>query len=128
MNDLDILLDNRNCLDFLPQVRRDKNKNYIIFINLMYNPFYVIPLTDMMGQCRELVNEKNIFIFKNLGERLEGFLLDHSEEKDVIVDIFMGDGNLGVLCKKYNRHYIGMEENDMLYKIAYKRIMENSDG
>lgn len=125
MDNLDILLDNRNCIEFLKQVRKDKNKNYILFINLRFNPFRIVPLNELLDQITRIVDKKNIFIFQELrwGE-LEELLLSNSEEGDVIIDLFAGDGYFGVLCKKHNRHYIGIESNTTLYKQAYKKIME----
>jgi DNA modification methylase len=36
----------------------------------------------------------------------------------------MGTGTVGVVCKKTNRHFIGIELLPPYFKIAEKRIME----
>ena len=47
-----------------------------------------------------------------------------SNEKDVILDPFMGSGSTGVASVMNNREFIGIELNDKYYEIAKKRIQE----
>ncbi len=55
---------------------------------------------------------------------LKHFIKLLSNEGDLIVDPFMGSGSTGVVCKKYNRNFIGIELDKEYYEIAQKRIEE----
>jgi DNA modification methylase len=39
-----------------------------------------------------------------------------------VLDPFMGAGTTGVVCKKLNRNFIGIELSEEYWKIAQKRI------
>ena len=43
-------------------------------------------------------------------------------EGGIVLDIFMGSGTTGVVAKKQNKHYIGIELNEEYIKIAEERI------
>ena len=43
---------------------------------------------------------------------------------DCVLDPFMGSGTTGVVCKRTDRNFIGIELNGEYYKIAEKRIQE----
>ena len=45
-----------------------------------------------------------------------------SNENDVVLDCFMGSGTTGVVCKKINRNFIGIELDKEYFEIAKKRI------
>jgi len=45
-----------------------------------------------------------------------------TNEKDIILDCFMGSGTTGVVCKNLNRDFIGIELDEEYFKIAKKRI------
>lgn len=47
-----------------------------------------------------------------------------SNEHDCVLDPFMGSGTTGVVSKKGNRNFIGIELNEDYYNIAAKRIKE----
>lgn len=53
---------------------------------------------------------------------IDRLLLLSSNENDVVLDPFMGTGTTGVSCKKYNRQYIGIEQNEEYFNIATKRL------
>lgn len=53
---------------------------------------------------------------------LEHFVKLLSNENDLVIDPFMGSGSTGVVCKKNNRNFIGIEVNSEYYEIAQKRI------
>lgn len=52
----------------------------------------------------------------------EHFVLLLTNENDTILDPFMGSGTAGVVSKKNNRNFIGMEINEEYFKMAKKRI------
>ncbi|MEI8378272.1 MAG: site-specific DNA-methyltransferase [bacterium] len=53
---------------------------------------------------------------------IETILLSISEEKNTVLDLFMGSGTLAVACEKLNRRWIGIEISEEYCKIAKKRI------
>lgn len=57
---------------------------------------------------------------------LEKIILIGSKERDIIFDPFMGSGTTGVVAKRLNRNFIGIEINKTYFEIAKKRI-ENTN-
>lgn len=56
-------------------------------------------------------------------------LIDHfvsllSNEGDTILDPFMGSGTTGVVAKRLNRNFIGVELNEAYFAMAERRIQE----
>ena len=65
--------------------------------------------------------QKPVYLMKWLIERL-------TNDKDVILDPFMGSGTTGVACINTNRKFIGIELDDMYFEIARQRISEAQKG
>lgn len=55
---------------------------------------------------------------------MERLLLPFTDEGDSVLDVFMGTGTLGVVSKKCNRNYLGLEIATPVYEAAKKRIFE----
>jgi len=55
---------------------------------------------------------------------MEWILKYYSKEGDTILDPTMGSGSTGVACKNMKRNFIGIEMDDEIYDVAYKRINE----
>ena len=53
---------------------------------------------------------------------VEKFIINHSNENDIILDPFMGSGTTGVACINTNRNFIGIELNEKYFNIAKERI------
>ena len=53
---------------------------------------------------------------------LERILEIGTEKKSIVLDPFMGSGTTGVVAKRYERNFIGIEINKRYFKIAKKRI------
>jgi site-specific DNA-methyltransferase (adenine-specific) len=45
-----------------------------------------------------------------------------TNENDVVLDMFMGSGTTGVVCKRLNRNFIGIELNPEYFEMAVDRI------
>ena len=60
--------------------------------------------------------QKNIETMEWLIERL-------TNEKDVVLDPFMGSGTTGVACQNLNRRFIGYELDDKYYFMAKSRLL-----
>lgn len=55
-------------------------------------------------------------------ELMEKIILATTEEGDTVCDPFMGSGTTGIVCKKLNRNFIGIEMDSAYYDIAVSRI------
>ncbi len=55
---------------------------------------------------------------------IEFFVESLSNENDVVLDPFSGSGTAGVVCKKLNRSYIGIEISSDYNEIASQRILD----
>lgn len=53
---------------------------------------------------------------------LEQIILDNTNEEDWVLDCCMGSGSTGIVCKKLNRNFIGIELDEKYFKIAEERI------
>ena len=53
---------------------------------------------------------------------LKRIIISSTNEKDVILDPFMGSGTSGYVAKKLNRHFVGIEKEKRYFDIAQARI------
>ena len=53
---------------------------------------------------------------------LEIFILESSNENDIVFDGFMGSGSTGVAAVNLNRRFIGIELNEDYFNVAKERI------
>jgi DNA modification methylase len=59
--------------------------------------------------------QKPIWLMKDI-------LKIHSNEGDLVLDMFAGSGTTGVACKELNRNYIMIEKDENYFKIAEARV------
>jgi site-specific DNA-methyltransferase (adenine-specific) len=50
------------------------------------------------------------------------FIKLFTQEKDIVLDPFIGSGTTAIACLDQNRHYIGIEAMDSYYKLAHESI------
>ena len=55
-------------------------------------------------------------------ELLEWLIKTYTNENEVVLDNAMGSGSTGEACMKTNRNFIGIEQDDKYFEIAYNRI------
>lgn len=53
---------------------------------------------------------------------VKNFIVNSSNENDIVLDPFMGSGTTGVVCKQLNRNFIGIELDEKYFRIAEDRI------
>jgi DNA modification methylase len=53
---------------------------------------------------------------------VEWCLKYYSKEGDTVLDPTMGSGSTGVACKNLNRQFIGIEQDEKIFKVAQSRI------
>jgi DNA modification methylase len=74
-----------------------------------------------------------IIEFKNTGNKqkhptqkpvalMEYLIKTYTNENEAVLDFTMGSGTTGVACKKTNRNFIGIEQDDKYFEIAKNRI------
>ena len=105
--------------------------------------FYAFTHEFVMFCCNSVVNMKGKNIItgipsfaggakKTNGEKIhptqktvelfEKFILDSTNEGDVVLDAFMGSGTLAIAAIKNNRNFIGFELQEKYCKIAKERV------
>nr|DAR38020.1 MAG TPA: adenine-specific methyltransferase [Caudoviricetes sp.] len=77
--------------------------------------YYVTPLNAKDKKLYKHPTVKPLNIIKN-------FVINSSNENDIVLDPFMGSGTTPVASKELNRHYIGFEINQAYYNIAKERL------
>ena len=54
---------------------------------------------------------------------LERIVKASSNEGDVVLDLFAGSFSMGMVCKKLNRNYIGIEKSETYAKVGKRRLL-----
>lgn len=57
-------------------------------------------------------------------ELIETLIRQSSDERDVVLDPFVGSGTTAVAAQRLNRHYIGVELDRSYYAVAEKRLQQ----
>ena len=48
--------------------------------------------------------------------------MDNTNENDTVIDCCMGSGSTGIVAKRLNRNFIGIELDEKYFNIAKERI------
>ena len=75
-------------------------------------------LKHPIGSSKLHPTEKNHELLKEL-------LLDNTNVGQTVFDPCMGSGSTGVMCKKLNREFIGVELDEGYFSVAKSRLEEN---
>ncbi len=88
------------------------------------NPKGSLPSTliDISSEVKR-VSTKHVAVFPE--KLIEYFVKGCTKENDIVLDIFMGSGTTGVVCKRLNRQWIGFEISDEYIIEANKRINQS---
>lgn len=55
-------------------------------------------------------------------ELMKSLIANSSNEKDIVMDCFMGSGTTGIACIELNRKFCGVEIDKKYFEIAKSRI------
>lgn len=55
---------------------------------------------------------------------IQNFIVNSSQENEIVLDCFMGSGSTGVACINTNRKFIGIELDPTYFETAKKRLEE----
>ena len=101
----------KNC-EFIVFLRKGKAKN----------------INDM--GTKQLLLIDNVANKKHPSEKpiklMEILIKNSSDEKDIVLDTFLGSGTTGVACVNTNRNFIGIELDEKYFNIAKERIEKTS--
>mgnify|MGYP003645755661 CR=1 FL=1 len=70
----------------------------------------------------EIKSEKGKHATQKPTALVEWCLKYYSKEGDTVLDPTMGSGSTGVACKNLNRQFIGIEQDEKIFKVAQSRI------
>lgn len=87
------------------------NKRFFSEYGQRHNIWEIVP-------CKQRINHSARFPEKLAHDHI----LSWSNEGDTVLDVFMGSGTTGVVCKRLNRNFIGIEIDHVYYKLAKERI------
>jgi site-specific DNA-methyltransferase (adenine-specific) len=82
-------------------------------------PTNLIKFSSMTGECN---NVNRLHPTQKPTELLEWLIKTYTNEGESILDNTMGSGSTGVACLKTNRKFMGIEQDDKYFEIAYNRI------
>lgn len=88
-------------------------------INQTYNA--QLGITDVWDDIN-FYNEDRYHPTQKPQKLIERIILASSKENDIILDPFMGSGNVEIVCKKLNRDFIGIELDKNYFNIAEERL------
>ena len=89
--------------------------------NIQMRSDWYFPLCT--GRERIRINGKKVHKTQKPEALLFRILMASTNPEDVILDPFFGTGTTGVMAKKLNRHYIGIEQDPGYVQIASERIL-----
>lgn len=113
---------------------KEGNKNGTYFQGMpLSSTVTKIPYPNFIDfvQDYNVVNNEGEVSFRN-GKKPESLLLFliklFTNEKDIVLDFFMGSGTTQAVAHKMNRQYIGIEQMDYISKISVPRLEKVIEG
>lgn len=126
----DVVWFKRNAPPILSRNRLAPSTEIIWFASKDKKYFFNYELAKEINNGKQMRNlweitakrHKTIHPTEKPEELLERILLLGSNEGDTVLDPFMGSGTTGVVAKKLNRNFIGIEIDQDYFEIAKNRI------
>lgn len=101
------------------KTKEGKNKQMRDFLD-----FIKIPIVQGKERLKA-TNGRALHPTQKPEKLLELIIIASTNENDIVLDPFFGTGTTGVVAKKLNRNWIGIENNSEYYKMAEKRLSIN---
>lgn len=90
------------------------------------NPISIVPFRVPITPAKTKEYDNSIDIRVHETQKpillMEYLVKTFSNENDIVLDFTMGSGTTGVATLKLNRNFIGIEQDDKYFEIAYNRI------
>ncbi len=83
---------------------------------------YTHKTPDTILAFKPVSNGKALHSTQKPVELLEWLIKTYSNENETVLDNTMGSGSTGEACLRTNRNFIGIEQDDKYFEIAYNRI------
>lgn len=99
-----------------------KQKDKIVTVN--NGLYYPTQLVSIKGDCKK---EGLLHSTQKCTELLEYLIRTYTLENETVLDFTMGSGSTGVAAKNLNRKFIGIEKDELYFRIAKARIDGNGE-
>ena len=83
--------------------------------------FYDLGNFSTISKERIKLDGKNIRWQKQI-RLMERLILPFTDEGETVLDPFLGSGTTGVVCSRFNRSFVGIEIDPVVYELAEMRI------
>ena len=124
----DIIWNKPNAMPESVKDRPTRSHEYIFMLTKKEKYFYDGQAIKEKGRNRRTVWNINTCPFSEAHfatfppALIEPCILSSTREKDFVLDPFFGSGTVGVVCKEYQRPFVGIELNDEYVRIAKTRL------
>ena len=139
-----IMTNNVNLYNYLTEIQKTEFKIFKVLIwkknNCITNQYYMDSHEYIIfcrkGKAKKINNcgTKSVLEVDNPKNKchptekpidlMQTFILNSSNEGDIVLDPFMGSGSTCVAAVNTNRHYIGFELDEKYFQIACERLDE----
>jgi len=100
-----------------------RQEEYIIVASKGHPKHFNLRNVASVIQCKKVGIKRDHPHEKPL-DLLDVFIKNSTNERDTVLDCFMGAGTTGEACKRNNRNFIGIELDEEYFKIAERRISD----
>lgn len=83
---------------------------------------------DAKKEIKSLFHGKSVFITPKPEKFIQRIITLASNEKDIVLDFFMGSGTTQAVAHKMNRQYIGIEQMDYINTVSVPRLLKVIEG
>jgi hypothetical protein len=104
-----------------PISTKNTSKKYSRFVEMLF--FYNISTwnndrhwSQYTNVFTDLVDNSSLHPFRKPPSLIERLIRNHTNENDLVVDLFMGSGVVGEVCNNLNRRFIGNDIDENCYK------------
>lgn len=124
----DIIWNKPNAMPESVKDRPTRSHEYIFMLTKKEKYFYDGQAIKENGRNRRTVWNINTCPFSEAHfatfppALIEPCILSSTREKDFVLDPFFGSGTVGVVCKEFQRSFVGIELNDEYVRIAKTRL------